>query len=222
MKKKSLVTMAVSLALVAVIGVGSTFAYLSSTTGEVKNTFTVGNVKISIDEDKYDTPENANDRTETGNDYKDIYPGQEIKKDPTVYVEANSAKSYVYLKVEGLNALATTKAKDADGKEIDAFSVKYNGNNGLNLAVWKKVEGTGTGMDGIYRYIKGGGTVAKSETRQTLDPLFDQIVFNAKVEINDETDPMTIADIKVKACAVQAEGVVEADAFIEASRLLNK
>ena len=39
MKKKSLVTMVASLALVGAVGVGSTLAYLSSTTGTLVNTF---------------------------------------------------------------------------------------------------------------------------------------------------------------------------------------
>ena len=50
MKKAKLLTMLGAVALIGAIGVGSTLAYLSSTTDEVVNTFTVGEVKITLDE----------------------------------------------------------------------------------------------------------------------------------------------------------------------------
>ena len=49
MKKAKLLTMLGAVALIGAIGVGSTLAYLSSTTDEVVNTFTVGEVKITLE-----------------------------------------------------------------------------------------------------------------------------------------------------------------------------
>ena len=48
--KKS-ITMLVSLILIITIGVGGTLAYLITSTGEVKNTFTPSQVVISVDEE---------------------------------------------------------------------------------------------------------------------------------------------------------------------------
>ena len=49
MKKTKLVTMLGAISLIGAIGAGSTFAYLTSTTGTVTNTFTVGNVNFDDD-----------------------------------------------------------------------------------------------------------------------------------------------------------------------------
>ena len=46
MKKTKLLTTLGAVALIGAIGVGSTFAYLTSETGVVKNTFTVGKVQF--------------------------------------------------------------------------------------------------------------------------------------------------------------------------------
>lgn len=87
MKKK--ITLVVALALVLVVGVFGTLAYLTDSK-EVVNTFTVGKVKIDL--------------TETKTDFK-MVPGREIEKDPVVTVEAGSEKCYLFVKVtEGNNA----------------------------------------------------------------------------------------------------------------------
>lgn len=85
MKKKSI---AVVLALVLLVccAVGGVLAWLTDTTDSIKNTFTVGNVDISLTET-------------TGNSYK-MVPGQTIAKDPKVTVNANSEDCYLFVKVE--------------------------------------------------------------------------------------------------------------------------
>ena len=83
MKKR---TVAFLLALLLVITAGSfgTMAYLYQETSEVKNTFAIGDVNISLSET-------------TGNTYNYV-PGATITKDPTVKVW-NSVASYVFIKV---------------------------------------------------------------------------------------------------------------------------
>ena len=49
MKKTKLITLLGAISLIGAIGAGSTFAYLTSTTGTVTNTFTVGNVNFDDD-----------------------------------------------------------------------------------------------------------------------------------------------------------------------------
>lgn len=91
----------IGLLLVAILLVSGTFlatmAYLTSTTEKVTNTFTLGQVKITLDEEKLgedgeplETPE----RTEEGNSYK-LLPGHTYVKDPTVHVDEESEDSYV-------------------------------------------------------------------------------------------------------------------------------
>ena len=89
MKKKLM--MALSLVLVAVMSIGGTLAYLTSLTDPVKNTFTVGNVNITLDEtntDEYgvviaEGQEGAG--RGYGNEYK-LIPGHKYSKDPIVHL----------------------------------------------------------------------------------------------------------------------------------------
>ena len=76
------------LALVLVIGcaVGGTVAWLVSSTNAVVNTFTYGDINITLGET-------------TGSDYK-IIPGVDIPKDPKVTVNKDSEACWLFVKVE--------------------------------------------------------------------------------------------------------------------------
>ena len=79
------------LALVLVIGcaVGGTVAWLVSSTDPVVNTFTYGDINITLGET-------------TGNDYK-IIPGVNIDKNPKVTVKGGSEACWLFVKVEEEN-----------------------------------------------------------------------------------------------------------------------
>ncbi len=103
MKKK--ITTVVALILCAVLlvagSVAATLAYLTSQTTVVTNTFTVGNIAITLDEAKvdiYGVEDEDADRV-TANTYK-LIPNQEYVKDPTVHIDANSETSYLYVVVK--------------------------------------------------------------------------------------------------------------------------
>ena len=85
MKKK---TVALLLALVLVLGVaaGGTLAWLIDKTDPVVNTFTYGNINITLTES-------------TGNNYK-IIPGKDITKDPKVTVKATSEACWLFVEVK--------------------------------------------------------------------------------------------------------------------------
>lgn len=84
MKKKLFISV-VAVALVACFAIGGTLAWLTASTPEVKNTFTVGDIDITL--------------AETTSDYKMI-PGYTIDKDPEVTVKAGSEDCYLFVKVE--------------------------------------------------------------------------------------------------------------------------
>ena len=87
---------AMSLVLVIATAVGTTLALLTDRTATVKNTFTVGDVQITLTET-------------TGKSYK-LVPGAVITKDPKVTVEANSEDCWLFVKIEksaGLDTLFT-------------------------------------------------------------------------------------------------------------------
>ena len=81
-------TFVLLLALVLVIGIaaGGTVAWLVAKTDSVVNTFTYGDINISLGES-------------TGSTYK-IIPGVDIEKDPKVTVKAGSEACYLFVKVE--------------------------------------------------------------------------------------------------------------------------
>ena len=102
-KTKALLMSLCAVLLVAACVLG-TMAYLTDSK-DVKNTFTVGNVAIKLDEAKVD--ENGTQVVDkdgnpvarvTENEYK-LLPGHTYTKDPTVTVLAPSVESYVRMKV---------------------------------------------------------------------------------------------------------------------------
>lgn len=92
-RKKKASLAIVSVALVAVIAIAGTFAYLQSASEDVTNTFKTNKVEVTLTE----TDADGNQVTER-NDYS-IIPGTEQTKDPKVTVN-NTVDAYVYVKVE--------------------------------------------------------------------------------------------------------------------------
>lgn len=91
MKKK--LTTVLAIVLVVALSVAGTYAYLTSKTATITNTFTVGKVNIDLTET-------------TGTEYQ-LIPGKSYLKDPTVTVKENSEKCYLFVKFEEKNSPAT-------------------------------------------------------------------------------------------------------------------
>ena len=111
MKKRNLLVSLLSLALVAVIGVGATLAYLTDSTQTVSNKFTFDDIEITLKEDasvpdgqfyQIKKSEDTNFGTapitgaEQGIDYIDVLPGATVEKKPYITVSASNAHAYVY------------------------------------------------------------------------------------------------------------------------------
>lgn len=126
MNKRKTLLVAMALSMVAILAAGATLAYFTAE-DEVKNVFTMGNVDISLDEapvvktgDKWAADEDAA-RVKT-NEYKDIYPGAVLPKDPTVHNDG-SYEAYVRAKVVvDFNKLAGLQADKQlfNGETADA------------------------------------------------------------------------------------------------------
>lgn len=146
--KKKIVSLCLCVALLAVAVIGGTLAYFTDVTDDVKNTFTMGKVKITLDEAEVALGDDGNydpkDNRVQKNDYTDsnIVPGKVFPKDPTIHVEKDSEESYLYLDlslnkfsslfwVMAADASADTNISftifDADGKLLDA----YKNDNGV-------------------------------------------------------------------------------------------
>lgn len=184
--KKKLMT-ALALVLVIAMSVAGTYAYLTSQ-AEVKNTFTVGNVSITMDETDVDDSTQGAER-DVANAYK-LIPGMTYTKDPIIHVAANSEKCYLFVKVD--NNIADAETNEAG--ETVADQLTANG--------WTLVKDQAN----IYVYnttVNGGANVNVFGT------------FTVSKDISNEA-LTTAADgktIVVTACAVQAEGLTAAQAF---------
>lgn len=142
--RRMLFTLALVL-VVAVASVGGTIAWLTATTAPVTNTFTVGDINITLTETK---PENKTAK---------IIPGTDIEKDPKVTVNAGSEACWLFVKVEEVN---WPIAKEADGT---TRKVKYAIADGWALVegqtnVYYRVVDATTAATGVSYYVLKGDT----------------------------------------------------------------
>ena len=90
MTKKKILVLALTVAMAAILVVGGSLAYLTDKK-TATNTFTMGDVKIELDETDVKNP--TGDRV-TSNEYE-VYPGAVVTKDPIVH---NVGKNDAYIR----------------------------------------------------------------------------------------------------------------------------
>lgn len=188
MKKKLMTVLA--LVLVIAMSVAGTYAYLTSR-DSVTNTFTVGNVSITLDELDTDNDANESDNVTVNDKVRDkanaykLMPGITYTKDPTVHVDPASENCYVFVKVE--NGIADY---EAEGNTTIAKQIENNG--------WTKLDGVANVYYQVY----------------TKDqPSKDLVVFN-NFKVSDTANTVdgwssintTNTTIVVTAYAVQKDG----------------
>lgn len=170
------------LALALIVGVagGATFAWLTAKTDPVVNTFTYGDINITLAEN-------------TGSDYK-IIPGVDIAKDPKVTVKAGSEACWLFVKVDEENWPALTYV---DG-ETTVRKVKYDIADG-----WTKGDGTNIPANVYYR------EVAANAAAQEFPVLKDNkiTVSNTltKIDINEKLTGTP--KLSITAYAIQKDGM---------------
>lgn len=229
--KKTLIMMLCSLLVISSAAMGSV-AYLTYTTDELINEFTVGDVTLKLDEtlvDKYGDPvdEAGNAiapggefvRTTQGNKYH-LLPGESYVKDPTVTIDKNSEDSYVRLlvtvtKAKELDALCKAMTKADPGKYPLGLPQDHAG--GFNTAAWiyetESVDSVANTVTYEFRYYdmaKKTDIVTPNGEDVVLPPLFESITVPNGIT---GADLKTIKDfeIKVVANAIQAHGFANAD-----------
>ena len=103
--KKKIVAAALACVLCVGLGIGGTLAWLSASSSDVVNTFTIGDINIKLDEAPIKTDANGNvvldkeaTRVTSINTYKMI-PGTTLPKDPTATVLAKSEDCWLFVKI---------------------------------------------------------------------------------------------------------------------------
>lgn len=211
-KKAMLMTLCAIILVVATVF--GTMAYLTST-DEVVNTFTVGNVAIKLDEAKVDTdgsPVTGAARVKE-NSYK-LMPGHTYTKDPTIHVDAASEDCFIRAKVTLTNA-----------KEWIAIATKYADNKVENIIkgtddnIWwvsqPAVDKTANTVTYTFVYKNESHTDELGKRIWTSTDSNDLVLFN-EIAIpggltNDELAAVGSSKITVVAEAIQADGFANAD-----------
>ena len=208
MKKKLMTVLA--LVLVVAMSVAGTYAYLTSA-DKVVNTFTVGDVKIKLDEAKANadgTLVDGADRVKA-NSYK-LLPGHEYAKDPTVTVLKGSESSYVKMTVTFSKAAELDAIFAPTGADMTSI---FNGYNSANWIYKGNTEDTANNTRTYEFWYKE--TVAAPTADVALDALFDSITVPGTIK-NDQLKTIEDMTITVNAYAIQADGFANAEAAWEA------
>lgn len=97
--------LAMLLSLVLVIGcvAGGTLAWLTDTTDPVTNTFTVGDIDLTLKETPYNSDGTYGTPAENVENSYPLIPGNSYKKDPVVEVAAGSEDCYLFVKIVEAN-----------------------------------------------------------------------------------------------------------------------
>lgn len=171
---------AVLLVTASVLG---TMAYLTSQ-DQVVNTFTVGNVAITLDEKDVDNSTPGENDRDKANAYK-LMPGHNYEKDPIVHVDANSEDCYLFVKV--VNEIANIEAEKTVAQQMTEKG-------------WVAVDAA----NGIYVYTTDKTNPAVV-TKGSNITVFEKFTIAGNV---DNTTLATYADktITVNAYAIQADG----------------
>lgn len=220
-KTKALL-LAASAILLVVATVLTTMAFLTDT-DEVVNTFTVGNVQITLDEadvDEMGTPLDkegkaveklADAERVKANTYK-LLPGHTYTKDPTVTVLANSENCYVRILV---TLPKTVDAVFGEENPVDPATI-FTTFDATNWT-FARADSDDTTRTYEFRYIGGESGVVKTNSEdQKLAPLFTSFTMPGTLTgediaklIPEGEDDFTM---DIVAHAIQADGFKDAAA----------
>ena len=227
--KKILVTLFCAVLLVTGT-VAVTVAYLTSTTEEVTNTFTVGDVKIILNETDVDKDILEDDvdyfhgeeKRDTKNAYH-IFPNGTYAKDPMVSVKADSEDCYIRMIVTVSNIQKLIDAMPdyvaGDGTFLLEKLVDWNSTDWL-FNNYDEVDGEGVyefWYKGKYHVPDNATTIAVTGGKDgeegeyvELAPLFEEIYLPADID-NKELAYLNNISIDVVAHAMQADGFESAE-----------
>ena len=145
-KGAKLTVLVVALSLVMCTVIGGTVAWLVDKTGPVTNTFTYGDINITLTET-------------TGSSYKMI-PGSTLEKDPTITVKKDSEACWLFVKIDksaGFDSYVTYAiangwtqlTKDAEGNDV------------TDLVYYREV--SATTADTAFSVLEGDCVTIKSD-----------------------------------------------------------
>ena len=206
MKKKSILMAAIAVMLVAVLVVGGTLAYFTDTKSAT-NTFTVGDVKIKLDESNVNDPDG--DRV-TSNEYTGMLPGIQYKKDPVV---TNTGKNGAYVRAvvtieNGMNWMGLYNENVWTAPQAEAFKklICNKMGEGWSLEDYNYVTNAERGSTDFVAVLKYDGVLAAGKATTAM---FENIMLPTNATASDITTRVAqngVFHIDVVAQAIQADG----------------
>ena len=196
MKAKKVLALVLCAALLVAGSVAATLAYLTSKTEVVTNTFSVGDVKITLDEAKVtEYGVKDGDSRVMKNTYK-LIPGHNYLKDPTIHVKKGSEECWLFVRVE--NGIADYEAV---GNTTIAAQMAAKG--------WTEV----AGKTGVYAYNAKVSAGANVEVFASFTVAGNAVLTNADGSAKYSAN----TPITVQAYAVQADNFGNAAAAYAAA-----
>ena len=192
MKKRNVMTMALSLAMVGVIAVGGTLAYLTAQDAAITNTFTFvtgdsGKDVINVDLTEEQPKAVANEKILTGGkesgwNYTDVTPGQDLNKAPVVTVDTK-VNAYVFIRLTQGNVTI---------KDLDTTNwIKLEGVEGVSNVYYQEVAANGN--------VKGTSLFTKVTAPNVAD-----------------TEGVRLDNVVIEVAAIQAASFADAKAAYKA------
>lgn len=203
--------LSISLVLVMMmVAVGGTIAWLTDSTEEIKNTFTVGEIDIDLTE----TPNYDSDNDETKDSWTaDLIPGNKYEKDPKVTVIADSEECYLFVEVTEANNTFTIDGSEEKYLKY-TLAITPTGANG-----WEKGKG-GEGKIPANVYYRTVTSSSKDQSWSLLSVIAG--TQDKMIEINDKLTNQTMPEQKdaptlsFKAYAAQTANMTPEEAWVRA------
>lgn len=201
MKKRTL-TILIAVVLVVACAVGGTLAWLKTQTTPVVNTFTAGDINITL--------------AETTTEYK-MVPGNDIRKDPKVTVKAGSEDCWLFVKVDKSVASTEPEKKAFDDYLTYAIADGWKALTGVEGVYYREVsatidngideDGKTISVDAVFSVLNGDKVSVKDTvTKEMLNALNDNncptLTFTAYAIQKDNIT--TVADAWAKAQGLES------------------
>ena len=201
MKKKK--TILAALVLLLVVAVGGAIAYFTDTDTKT-NTFTIGNVDISLTENGWDAADANNNHIPDV--AEDMMPGESVTKDPTINNLSTKNPAYVFAKVEV--PCTTIVAPATTSEELFTYTTNAGWTELSSAAVACTSGETATH---VYYYGTGGTLTALAKAADastptpTSNPVFSSVTLRSTLKGNEGLTG--IKNIVVTGYGIQTEGL---------------
>lgn len=212
MKAKKTILIVAAMLLVAALSIGGTLAYLTSKTEVVKNTFTIGDVEITLAETSVADEgkgilagEEVKDENNKFVGFKyHILPGLKYDKEPVVTVVADSEDCYV-------RAFITIDKRAEFDKLFAANKLTMANVLDFNTTNWTALERTIKGDDNTRTYeVRYKAKVENNAEDQALEALFTTLTVPESID-NEQLASIAGFSVSIYAQAIQADGFASAD-----------